>query len=402
MKIINLGGIDLDYKKFLKILGSVVVCVGVIVFLYGRMNMDYDQYEMKKEQSMQQEQNDKNVSEFPKTYKKEVDKKLKFDVEVVCAQEIATKGVSKATAMISSLNEQKMYKYFMGETSNVQKEINENYRGVDGKLGNVTSYIDENRCELWVADKEGAYAKQQIDYIHNSFSVDKNADEYNGNLYSKTSDLSFMGRTEAWNDLIESMKNIGIDLNNISKKEVYSLDVETLQKEEKNIDVEGNAVEEEKNPNWSKADEGYYYFLGQQFEGLPIYEEYRVGMGEEQIDTSPLIIYQTADGISYLYLSRWFSIQEQEEKYQLAPFEKIMDAIEEKYTGTVMTNPLKVEKATLYEYPVNVGDNAYTLVPVWICSLAEELPDAEGNTYINYFQIPINAVTGEEMPELEE
>lgn len=392
----------MNYKKFGKIAGIAVICIGAVIFLYGRMHVDYEQYEKKGEQKAEQGKKQEEISGFPKTYQKKVDENLEFDVEVVCGEGIATKGIPKATASIASLDQQKMYQYFMGESNNVQKEIIDNYRDINGREGVLTSYKDDSGCELWVADQEGAYGSPQIDYIHNSFCVDKNATEYNANLFSETSDLSFVNRSEAWNNIENVMEQLGIEFSSVKKKGIYSLDVETLQREEECVDIDGNIVEEEKNPNWSKDDEGYYYFLGQQFHGLPIYEEYKVGMGEEQIETSPLTIYQTKDGISYFYLSRWFTIREQDETYQLAPFEDIMSVIEEKYTGTVMTNPLRVEKAVLYEYPVNMEDNSYTLVPVWICSLAQERPTVDGQTYVEYLRIPINAVTGEEMPELEE
>ncbi len=393
----------MDYKKLGKIAGISAICIAAVIFLYGRMQVDYGEYEGKEEKATSQEGVQEKITEFPRRYQKKVDEKLKFDVEVVCDEGIAEKGIPKANASVVSLNQQSLYEYFMGESGNVQKEIIDNYADIDGTTGILTSYTDDKGSELWVADKESVYGEALTDYIYNSFCVDKNADEYNAEKYSKTSDLSFMSRTKAWDVLKDSMEKMNIDLSNARENAVYSLDAATLQEEESCIDVEGNVVEEEKKPDWSEDDEGYYYFLGQQVEGVPLYEEYTVGRGEGmELETSPLKIYQTANGISYFNISRWFSIQEQEERYKLAPFEEIMNVLEEKYTGTVKTNPLTVKKAVLYEYPINMEDNTYTLIPVWICSLAEEIPDMEGGTYTSYFRVPINAITGEEMPELEE
>lgn len=393
----------MDYKKLGKIAGIAAICIAAVIFLYGRMQVDYGQYEVKGEDGTRQEGTQEKVAEFPRTYQKKVDEKLKFDVEVVCDEGIVAKGLPKANASVTSLDQQSIFQYFMGESGNVQKEIIDNHADIDGTTGILASYTDDKGAELWIADKEGVYGGALADYIFNSFYVDKNAEEYNAEKYSKTSDLPFMSRTKAWDDLKNIMEEINIDLSNAKEKAVYSLDAATLQKEESCIDVEGNVVEEEKKPDWSEADEGYYYFFGQQIEGVPLYEEYTVGRGEGiELNISPLEIYQTADGISYFNMSRWFSIQEQEERYELASFEKIMNVLEEKYTGTVKTNPLTVKKAVLYEYPINMEDNTYTLIPVWICTLAEELPDMERNTYISYFRVPINAITGEEMSELEE
>lgn len=399
----------MNYKKTGKIIGIIAVCIIAVIFLYSRMHVSYNQYgtedEQKKEQGEQQTEqgdNQEKIAEFPETYQKKVDDKLEFDVEVICREGIAAEGVSMATASIMSLDQQKIYQYFMGESDNVKKEVIDNYKGIDGQISVLTSYTDDNGCELWTADKEGAYTKPLFDYIQNCFFIDKYSDNYNEELYSRTSDLSFMSREEAWENLKNNMKEMNLDVSGIREKAVYSLDVDTLQKEETCIDLDGNVVEKEMNPNWTKEDEGYYYFLTQEFEGLPVYEEYGVGMGEGQIDISPLVVYQTKDGICYYNISGCYTFQKQEGVYQLASFNTIMDTLEEKYTGTVNTNPLKVEKAVLYEYPIHEEGNTYTLFPVWICTLAEQGINDDKESYISYFRIPINAVTGEEMPELEE
>ena len=78
----------MNYKKFGKIVGIAVICIGAVIFLYGRMHVDYEQYEKKGEQETEQGRKQENVSEFPKTYQKKVDENLEFDVEVVCEEGI--------------------------------------------------------------------------------------------------------------------------------------------------------------------------------------------------------------------------------------------------------------------------------------------------------------------------
>lgn len=54
-------------------------------------------------------------------------------------------------------------------------------------------------------------------------------------------------------------------------KESYALDLETIKRKEQEY-VGINAVAEEgKNPSWETGDEGYYMFLEQKVQGLPIF-----------------------------------------------------------------------------------------------------------------------------------
>ena len=109
----------MDYKKLGKIAGISAICIAAVIFLYGRMQVDYGEYEGKGEKGTSQEGGQEKITEFPRRYQKKVDEKLKCDVEVVCDEGIAEKGIPKANASVISLNQQSLYEYFMGESGNV-------------------------------------------------------------------------------------------------------------------------------------------------------------------------------------------------------------------------------------------------------------------------------------------
>ena len=195
------------------------------------------------------------------------------------------------------------------------------------------------------------------------------------------------------------MDLLGIELKDAIQKVTYSLDMETMASEEKCIDVNGNVVVAEMNPEWSKENEGYYYFIAQSNQGIPIYA--REQFEGEALNNVNLKIFQTENGIVSMNFGGWYDIELGEEKLQFLPFDEIMNVIEKKYSGTIMTNPLTVKKATLYTFPMKTSESAYVLVPVWACTIEEEFRDAEGGTYIQNIYMPINAITGEEMLKLE-
>ncbi|GHU41852.1 hypothetical protein FACS1894111_04810 [Clostridia bacterium] len=389
----------MNYKKTGKILGLLLLCVLVGIFLYQHTQVNTKQKEVANNQGEEQQE----TVNFPKTYKKEVSNLLKFDLDVVVPEGFDSANLYKASATLTSLNQEESYQCFMGKSTNVNESKDKKGRDWTGEAENYSVYEDKAGNYLYLSQTNASYGKNpESAYIINSFYPDKSTDQYNADQFSTISDLSFLNREQAWRNVESVLEKMGLDTSTVQKKTAYSLDWETLKKGEQCLDVNGNEVESEKNPNWSKANEGYYYYIGQQYQDLPMYDSLQVmGNLEEGIDTSPLRIFQGEQGIVSLWLDHWFSMQEQEEHFQLVPFEQIMAAVQDKYEGTVKTNPLLVKQAKLYEYPVKEETGDYSLVPVWICSLEETLDDGEGGTYTHTIQMPISALTGEELSELE-
>jgi hypothetical protein len=55
----------------------------------------------------------------------------------------------------------------------------------------------------------------------------------------------------------------------------------------------------------------------------------------------------------------------------------------------------------LMAYPLMTGDDQYTVIPVWICTIAMQGTSLEGDAYEQNMILPVNAITGEEMFEME-
>jgi hypothetical protein len=55
----------------------------------------------------------------------------------------------------------------------------------------------------------------------------------------------------------------------------------------------------------------------------------------------------------------------------------------------------------LMAYPLMTGDDQYTVIPVWICTIAMQCTSLEGDAYEQNMILPVNAITGEEMFEME-
>lgn len=386
-------------KHVIEVMGLIVACTAVGIYLYSHKHADYVmESQTVSENVFRDEIVSVNSLNIPKYYQKVVSELLVFDVEVVvndfCSQEFQMAKASK-----SALDAEKIYFYFMSEEKEVSSVVYDNYFDIDGYSCPITVYEGGGRG-LSIATYDFAFYKSpQIDYIQNSFYPSPTVDNYNAYLYSKEDDLEFMNRETAWQNVIKTMENLGVDMSEAVSRVTYSLNMETLAEEEQCIDVYGNEVEEEKNPEWSKSDEGYYYYITQSYMGIPFYTSQKLETDEEAV--APLRIFQSEEGILMTNLQRWFQVEKKDVILTLMDFDSIMYTIEEKYSGTIRTNPLTVTKAQLYIFPIKTGDNIYTLTPVWVCTIAENHVDWEEKAYISYIYIPINAVTGEEMLMLE-
>lgn len=386
----------MNLKSIIKGICFLVVCTAVVVFLYSRMHVDYQMSDTKQELNEENEVREVEEIIFPEHYKKKVDESLSFDVTVCVDEKVDTDNFYNATAKMKTLDKERIVPYFMGENAVLVQESEISMYCGDG-YGQI--YKDEEK-ELVITDNFFSYYKiPDSDCIFTTFYTDENTEEYNADLYSLDSDLDFMPREEAWSQVIDCMEVLGIDLTDVVQRATYSLDMETMEREEICIDVDGNIVESEMNQEWSKENEGYYYFIEQSNQGIPIY--YINQFEGEYVDRVKLRIFQTKNGIVGINFDGWYDVELGEEKLRFLPFEEIMNVIEKKYSGTIMTNPLTVKKATLYTFPMQTSESTYVLVPVWACTIEEELADNQGGTYTQNIYMPINAITGEEMLKLE-
>lgn len=396
------------YKKAAKFLGLFLICGVVLKFLYRRKHMEYSvqtEEAEKSDQTAGRNGSGKKPVEFPRFYQKHVSDSFNFDVEVVVPEGFKKMNITKATASLIDLNQQKIYEYFMGGSGTVETV---DYAGNTDAGGN--EYIlhvseDAEGRYLALSSRTAAFfADNPMHYIINIFTPDPKTEQYNADKFSTSENFVFQSREKAWEDVKVTAKALGIDMEAAVSYLVFSLDLETLKAEEKRfVEVFGSMETEEQNPKWSDDAEGYQYYIGQQYQGLPIYEGTKVVVNDsgEFWKNSSLQVYQTKTGIMGFQLNRWFRIQEQKSAYTLTELETIMGNLEKKYSDTMNANPLTVEQARLCEFPVQIGKNEFELTPVWICTLAEELPDGNDGIYIHRMQIPMNAVTGEEMLELE-
>lgn len=264
-----------------------------------------------------------------------------------------------------------------------------------------TIYTDEDGSVLYLSEEDGMYYQYpDMKYIEQIFDISPYATIKNE--FSLENELPGKSRQQAEEEVKDDLAQLGVKKDEVVVKESYALDLETIKRKEQEYVGIDAVAEEEKNPSWETGDEGYYMFLEQKVQGLPIFTAGKVqdfelnGIGQSDVE-----VFDTGKGIKRLSVSNWFDVTFGEEVYQLLPFEEIMKTMNQRMEHIEGDGKMTVTECRLYEYPQLVNEKEYQLRPVWICTVSisqkgEEAVDADK------IYIPIDAVTGEEVLDMEE
>lgn len=337
---------------------------------------------------------------FPEEVKEQVTDNFSYDAKITLEKDFDSASCHVATASVQQMNKDGWKKLFLKEDRTWSEEEDTTTDREENVIPE-TIYTDEDGSVLYLSDEDGMYYQYpDMKYIEQIFDISPYATIKNE--FSLENELPGKSRQQAEEEVKDTLAQLGVKKDEVVVKESYALDLETIKRKEQEY-VGINAVaEEEKNPSWEAGDEGYYMFLEQKVQGLPIFTAGKVqdfelnGIGQSDVE-----VFDTGKGIKRLSVSNWFDVTFGEEVYQLLPFEEIMKTMNQRMEHIEGDGKMTVTECRLYEYPQLVNEKEYQLRPVWICTVSisqkgEEAVDADK------IYIPIDAVTGEEVLDMEE
>ena len=212
----------------------------------------------------------------------------------------------------------------------------------------------------------------------------------NGNLpeeYSEAREVSGFSEDKAWRIVEEELVAIGYEIEgerrSIALPHTFSEEKEHWLSQ--NGENDGTAYKGE----WTEEDDGWYFFMRQNLQGLPVYSQY-VYLDNTDIDT-PLRFLCSRRGVEEMHIDYYFDFQEGEERTYLLPFEKIAEVVAERNNELLTESEYEVSKAVLCQF-VPQKDKDYKVTPAWIIDVIET--NEEG---VYPFTMIVNAVTGEEI-----
>lgn len=383
-------------KTYWKAAGCVVVCMTAVAVLWSRTHMTYST-----ENDTTGEAAEMESVEFPLEVKETVSQGLSWDAEIIVGDTFDTENFYQSTATMFCPDEEIWKRFFIqGEAGWEESEME--YSSRNGKnMGIGVACQRQNGDVLYVTDVDALYADSGMVYVYNVYDINTYSPGYNMDLFSMDADLGFQSREENKAKVWEELELLGINMQGAEITSEYSLDFVTLKEQEEQKTELGDIEQEERKDLWSEADEGYYYYVEQKYQGLSVYKDAIIEDYQVQEERVPLNIYSTASGINYISIKYWFDFEQSEEKMSFVSFDRIKDVIRKKYEKTDLAEPLIVRNCELVAYPLEIEENTYSIIPVWICTIAMQCTDSDGEGFEQNIYVPINAVTGEEMFEME-
>ena len=251
----------------------------------------------------------------------------------------------------------------------------ENLEDIDNAF--VLAY--NNSCEFIV--NSGLYQ-----HYSNCIVTETFAEEYNADLYQKKENLDFMSQADAADTVRRLFKKYGINLGEVVT--AYVMDHETMQQEEDTTDISGEADPSLKKESWSSADDTYYFYFRQEYNGIPIIYNLYTGQGFEDGEEATVMLNPSGivgAGIQGCYA--WT----QTDAVDLISLDKAADTFFENYKGLVGTS-YDVKRISFMMDIIPGKDYRAELRPVWVFDTT-----VSGEDYSFESKIVIDAVNGQEL-----
>jgi len=315
--------------------------------------------------------------EIPDRYEKENDS-VSFKADVVVAPEVREKGMQRLTASLQKPDPAKVLECLMGNTEVKEKNEEENNYW----------YVGANDESLTINNTSIGFANKFYVYVSNAFRLQQGYSDYNADKYDLEKDLGFASRQQAFDDIRQTLKTMGIETGDQYK--CYVLDHSTLQNEEYAMDMDGNVDQASYKGSWTQDDDSYYFVIHQNYGDTPAYHVFYDSFPLVADENAPIQVLYNKNGIQFLQVEKMFHFEEQEGSYELKPFEEIAGVLEAKYGMLLNGSTYSVNRAVLYYMANKTGEEQYEVIPVWIFNTV----DKESGKAL---QDIVNAQTGEEI-----
>lgn len=315
--------------------------------------------------------------EIPERYDKEADN-VSFKTDVIVSANVRENGLRKLSATVQKPDPVKVFDCLMGDTEIREKNEEENnywYEGVNNEI-------------LTINNTSIGFSTNFYAYVSNAFRLQQGYSDYNADKYELDKDLEFASRQEAFENIRQAMETMGIGIEEQYK--CYVLEHSMLQSEEYAMDISGNVDQASYKGSWTQDDDAYYFVINQKYSDTPAYHVFYDSFPMAADENAPVQVLYNKDGIQFLQLEKVFNFTEQENNYDLKPFEEIAQVIETKYGMLLDGSTYTVNQAMLYYMENKISEEQYEVVPVWIFNTVDS---ETGKT----LQDIVNAQTGEEI-----
>ncbi len=326
------------------------------------------------------------ISQFPKTYQHKGEN-VTFDTKIVIDHQGNQDKVYSGMAELQPIEYSKLKSLLMKDEG-----VEEYKDKLNDYFGDkyTSYYFQENQGDvLDIGFNNATYTTLFDKYVNASFRPLETDELYNADHYS-LEELPDFSKQEAFQQLKDVLKEVNCEIPD--EYICYSLDHETMSKEEYYSDENGKEVLEDKKEEWTKEDDSYYFAIRQRVCGLPAFHPYYYKEIYDNIETMPVQAIISRRGIEKLQVERLFTYEMEDKALTLKPFEEIAESVEYNLSQVIGSNPFWVTEAKLCYYEQLTGKDKYRVIPAWLITYQQEL----AGTTFHYLSI-YDAVTGKEI-----
>lgn len=313
------------------------------------------------------ESGESHVITFPEKFSETIGNAA-FDMDIVVNGDLTESSVVTAKAQMQKVNQEKAFQLFF---SDIKDYDTYDYEEEDeyGKKAHSVTFVspEETRLIYGTESSKLEYMETElVPSVLNTF-VPFEDDRYNADLYSDSAQLSFGTREEAFEKVRKALQ--AVDINMETDYTGYALDHETMQSQEYYEDMDGHIDKSQYKPQWSDADDCYYFYIDQIYRGLPLYHVYNQVFGDAGNINAPVQAVVSAEGIEYFEIEKVFTVSEEKGGVSLTDMDSVVKTAADKFNQVLGDAAYEITKAQLYYYvDLSSGRGVYDVKPAWILS----------------------------------
>lgn len=134
-------------------------------------------------------------------------------------------------------------------------------------------------------------------------------------------------------------------------------------------DMNGHIDKSQYKPQWSDADDCYYFFINQIYRGLPLYHVYNQVFGDAGDINAPVQAVVSGEGIEWLKIEKVYALSDEQDGVSLADIDAVVKTVADKFNQVLGDTAYEMTKAELYYYvDLSSGMGTYDVKPAWILS----------------------------------
>lgn len=229
---------------------------------------------------------------------------------------------------------------------------------------------------------------KEMQHRLNCISIGAQSSTSNTALYLEKENLPFMDQKDAFALIKEELGELGIQIGSVET--CYVMDHKMMQQQEDTTDIAGVLHPELAKGEWKEQDDTYYFFMYQEYDGIPmIYNPYS---GQGFLPGEECTAMVSEKGIIGCCVMGCYAWSEGA-KVVLLPFEDVLETVRTNY-GNNLVMDYEITSVDFYMDILPQNDGTAELRPVW--SFAVTGKNLEGSCT---FHIVIDGETGQELTE---